>query len=191
MAGSVKKLDDVLSIEWAIGVEIALLMAFCVPRLGLYPRRYAFAYAMGLALILAAVGWGVGALSDRWHRGYAQHYDAMFATQAFSDLERTDPASVRVCVHDYRGYPFFGSRRQFSVCQPYYVPGPGWLMDYLHTNRATHIVVRKSPTEIAGKAGAYFWWFDQCLASYPDQFAKVCEGEIFTFFAIRKLSWER
>ncbi len=189
VVGGVVELTDVLSLEWIVVAASAMLAMFLVSKLNLRARRYALALA--LPLVIVAAGWSVGVLSDHWHGGYVRHYGTMFGTETFSVLEQADPASIRLCVHDYRGYPFFGSRRQIRVCQPYYAPGSGWLMDYLRANHATHIAVRKAPSEIAAKVGLYFWWFDQCLAGYPDRFAKLCEGDVFTFFAIRKASWER
>jgi hypothetical protein len=60
----------------------------------------------------------------------------------FSYLEREAPDNARFCVLDYRVYPFFGSRRQFSVCQPQTVPSySGWVR-YLQEQEVDFVAAR-------------------------------------------------
>jgi hypothetical protein len=148
------------------------------------PARVRATYAAAVLLAtLAAAGWAAAGLADRWHRGFARHYDDMFETRAFSRLEAADPASVRVGFHGYRGYPFFGSRRQFRVCHPYFAPDGNWLTHYFGDRRVTFVAVRKDP-DASPEKGQYFWWFDECLAAHPDCFRRAWEGNDFTVFRV-------
>ncbi len=54
-------------------------------------------------------------LSQRWHEGFAKHFDHYDNTNAYSQIKET---SHRIMVLSNRVYPFFGSRRQNDVLQP-------------------------------------------------------------------------
>jgi hypothetical protein len=46
-------------------------------------------------------------------------------------LTAADPDRERIAVCDYRDYAFLGSRRQFDVCRPLWLPDQAALLDYL------------------------------------------------------------
>lgn len=98
-----------------------------------------------LALGVAAAGGAALAgewLAQRWHGGFAQHYDQMLSHGLFSYIERTQPAGSGVCVLDLRPYPFFGSARQFRVCQPQRVRSRQELEDYLRSREVALVAAR-------------------------------------------------
>src|SRR5262249_55147126 len=70
------------------------------------------------AVFVASTTVASGTLSQRWHAGFARFYDRMFERGVFTALATRDRAPERICVLDFRPYPFFGSRRQHYVCQP-------------------------------------------------------------------------
>ncbi len=133
------------------------------------------------AAVAALLGWAVACdrLSEHWHRGFARHYEGFFFTWAFRHLADDDPDGARVCVLDYRSYPFFGSARQFRVCQPLYVPSPDGLLDYLRSRRAT--LVAAAPGE-RHQGWNYFLWFDECRAHHPDSFRPLDSEGRFSLF---------
>jgi hypothetical protein len=126
-AGRAAALDTVLlTVDAALaGLFLATVADALPPRVR---RRAGFLLlpAAGAALV-----WGGAALAGRWHAGFARHYDRMFATSVFTDLAGREPSATRVCVLDYRGYPFFGSRRQYRLCQPEKAFSYPWLVQYL------------------------------------------------------------
>jgi len=85
---------------------------------------------------------GVSWLSERWHRMYVPFYDRMLAGGLFGHLAQSQPPGTTICVLDLRSYPFFGSARQFRVCQPERVHSPEEFMDYLRSREVVMIAAR-------------------------------------------------
>ena len=79
-------------------------------------------------------------LSSIWDAQFAHHYEQMYGTHIFRQLSSV--GATRLALLDYRCHPFFGTRRQFHLCQPKRVPSLEILADYLRERGATHIVVR-------------------------------------------------
>lgn len=89
----------------------------------------------------AALAWGNHALATRWHRNFAAFYDSYYYTDAFTSVSSLDPNSERICVCDYRYYPFFGSHRQYNVCRPLWIPSDLQLVEYIRKREVTLLVV--------------------------------------------------
>jgi hypothetical protein len=120
-----------------------------------------------LGLSLTALGLattGISVLAQRWHTGFAEHYNQMFGTRIFSYLEGANPASMRLCVALPRSYPFAGSRRQFYVVQAFPIAAqprrfrsPKAFLKYLQQHDTTMITSTSRPVfwpvESAGQ-----WW---------------------------------
>ncbi|VTR93096.1 Uncharacterized protein OS=Kutzneria albida DSM 43870 GN=KALB_6274 PE=4 SV=1 [Gemmata massiliana] len=107
--------------------------------------RSRFQLTVVFVLSLAAIGGVASAghqLSERWHQGFAAHYDEMLANGLFMHLRATQPCGSRICVLDLRPYPFFGSARQFRVCQPPHIRSEQWFRTYLHSQKITIVVAR-------------------------------------------------
>jgi hypothetical protein len=147
-------------------LALALRLAW---RAGPWPRRGAL--AVGAALAVAAAFGGVAELSSRWHRDFVRHYDRMFSTRLFQELGRLDPAARRLCVLEYRYYPFFGPGRQSPVCRPARVPSADWLVDYVRETGVDVLVVTRQDLRAFGSyRGAGSWVQDR-----PDVFQPVVE----------------
>lgn len=93
-------------------------------------RRVLLTVILGWALASGA-SWAVDSLAQRWHSGFGSNYDRMLAGGLFRYQAETQPVGSCVCVLDLRSYPFFGSARQFRVCQPQQVHSRQELEDYL------------------------------------------------------------
>ncbi len=110
----------------AVGLLVRVPSWLKAPLLG---RRAAAAVALIAAV--AALAWGTEALSRKWHADFARHYNGWLSTRIFTDLARCDPSTTRLCAMDHRYYPFFGSRRQYSLCRPRKAFSYPWLVAYL------------------------------------------------------------
>lgn len=136
----------------------------------LWPR-----FPLYLVVFLATVpawAWAGEALAKRWHGGFTAYYEQKLGSEAFREAAGANPNPGRICVLDYRAYPFFGSGRQHRVCQPMYVESPEWLLNYLKENEVRLVVGRRGRTFPGSRN---FLWFDQCLDRYPQRFRKVNE----------------
>lgn len=100
-----------------------------------------FVLVLGV-LVSCGVAWGGESLASRWHGGFAAHYDKMLSNGMFSHFERTQHAGSNFCVLDLRPYPFFGSARQFRVCQPHRAGSAQELEDYLRTREVAIVAAR-------------------------------------------------
>ncbi len=125
-----------------------------------------------LAATFPAWTWACSRLAQNWHQGFAAHYDRVLGGRGFTYLAREEPAGT-VCVLDHRCYPFFGSRRQFRVCQPVYVASPEGLMELLDERRVSIIAAR--PRQPAS-GWHNFQGFEECLAQHPGRFRRVAES---------------
>jgi hypothetical protein len=161
-------------ILWLVGLDICLLG-------GLSPRiRRAVVATVG-ATMLAGAAWAAGWLAARWHGGFAHAYDLLLTTKACSSLAVRQPVDTRLCVLDYRHYPFFGSDRRFRVCQPFRVPSYRWLVEYLRARQVTIVVVLNRDTLTYGRFHNVSAWID----AHPDVFEPVQEGDRITVFRVR------
>lgn len=148
----------------------------------LWPRWQRPVMGMALLAMLLAGAWGVPRLADRWHRGFAPFYDRILSKGTYSALAERTPAVI--CVLDHRAYPFFGSRRQFRVCQPMYVPSSVWLLTYLQERDVRLVAIR---LDRRGQGWHVFEHFDVCLAEDPRRFRRVPgEGQLAVFEDLEK-----
>jgi hypothetical protein len=138
-----------------------------------WPARWGLVGITLGAAALAGVAVGTGWLAGRWHEGFAAHYDLMFGADAVSRLEELSGDGSRVCVLDYRPYPFFGSRRRIAVCQPLGVPSRPWLLEYYRVQGVDFVVVVvRDPFSRGRYEGLHDWhrkhpeWFEP-LGSGP------------------------
>lgn len=112
----------------------------------------------GATALLGLLAWGGWSLATRWHRGFTSHFDARQGNGVFDALSSLDPSAERIGVCDYRYYPFFGSRRQFSVCRPLWLPDESSFLQYLHARRCTLVAVNPSGPDTQDRyLGAPLW----------------------------------
>jgi hypothetical protein len=115
-------------------------------------RRVIVLSAMVLATIGAPV-W-IGWLSQRWHKEFDCFYERLFDTSIVAEFAKKHSDNTCVCALTPIPYPFFGSRRQFRVCQPLENENRsyGHFLQYLRSREATVLVtyppddVTSSPT---------------------------------------------
>jgi hypothetical protein len=112
------------------------------------PRMLAVVATAGTLLVAGAVG--VHHLSERWHEGFAPFYDRAIADGLFTHIARDLPPGQSICVLDHRPYPFFGSARQYRVCQPGSMRPRPWWERYLKDRNIRVIATRLGVNEYAG-----------------------------------------
>lgn len=144
---------------------------------------------LGLSLLVGATV-GIGWLSAHWHRGFAAHYDSMLGQGVFQHLAETRPPGTALCVLDLRAYPFFGSARQFRVCQPHAVRSYPWWEDYIRNNGIDLLVARYDLNiDTRGWLGTRLWIVDR-PHSYPR--LRPTQGEWpYTVCEVRRGAGER
>lgn len=125
-----------------IAADILLITAISYLWWMSWPRmRSVFALAMIIGTVFG-VAVSLDWFGRRWHAGFEAHYDRMLAGGLFRKLKTTQVVGGRICVLDLRPYPFFGSSRQFRVCQPSRVRSRDELEDYLRTRGVLLVVAR-------------------------------------------------
>ncbi len=106
------------------------------------------AWGCGLGLLVAGAG-ATGALSQKWHEGFVEAYDTLLHDKAIAWAERHALAGTKICVLDARPYPFFGSRRQFRVCQPETIHSADALFAFLKEHAVSILVTRSDKSPLA------------------------------------------
>jgi hypothetical protein len=101
----------------------------------------------------------------------------------FSEMAGQNPEAHRLCVLDFRAYPFLGSRRQFQVCQPVLVPSYPWLLDYLREQRVTEIAVQPINDPLGAHTNRYRWAY-VWLREHPEAFSPLAEGSSLALFRV-------
>jgi len=173
--------------EWMsllISFDVALGLLFA-GRLRLpAPVRQRTSLRAGFGL---ACGAGIAAatslfLSQRWHDGFARHYDARFGTDAFSFLHGQEPPLPSIAALPFRYYPFFGSRRQFHVHRPLRVMSLRYLYKYIAANDIDLIAVvtrAGSHPETITSRRLLNWMKEQTGA-----FEKIMSGALFDVYRV-------
>ncbi|MBX9659362.1 MAG: hypothetical protein K2X00_12405 [Nitrospiraceae bacterium] len=169
--------DQRLEIDWLasalIGINVVFGFTLLLLVRVLWPRGFGAAVPFLWVATLGAGAVGIERLAERWHKDHAAYYDHMLAPRVFSHLARNEEDGTRVCVLDRRCYPFFGSRRQFRVCQPMRISSSDWLLSYLRDQRA-EIVIGRSREPISG--WDCFRGFAECMARHPGAFRILNRG---------------
>lgn len=116
--------------------------------------------------VLAAGGWVCERLAARWHAGFAAAYNSHMFTEAFSTLARVDARRERLCIADNCYYPFFGSRRQYDVCRPLFLPEYEEFLAYLRRHRATMVITCNTDVNAHRRYVDVVHW----LGEHPERF---------------------
>ena len=132
------------------------------------------------AAIVAGASASIPQVERGWHRRFASYYDALYQTGAFERLERLDPRSAHLCILLDRGYPFFGSSRQFSVYHPFYVNSYESLLVDIRRQRITHVVARNLP----GLSWGRYHDADRWLSEHPVIFRAIERGGWLTLYEV-------
>jgi hypothetical protein len=124
---------------------------------------------VGFALGALGVACGVGALSERWHKGYIAHFDRTAGHGVFASISRELAPGESVCVLDSRPYPFFGPARQYHVCQPPYIRSARGWAEFLRSKQVALVVARFDPNQ-----GWFSWHYSASyFAGRPDLFESL------------------
>ena len=157
----------------------AALLALLVAPLLRHGRCVAASLLVGLLL---AGAWGCQMLGERWHRDYVAHYGGLFRTGVFTQAAALEPERERLAVCDYRYYPFLGSRRQFDVCRPLWLPDEAALLAYLDREQVTVLAVRFSDPQAKRWYAKFHGW----ISDYPDLFETIYEDSEYLLTRIRR-----
>jgi hypothetical protein len=180
LRGALVMADLFDSLLWAINF---LAIGASVVWLGGRPGRFRSTLVVGLlAASLAGMALGADWLARRWHTRFASHYDRLLKVQFFTRLAERDPATMRICVCDYRYYPFLGSSRQFRACRPQWLPTYPRLLQYLCEHDATFIAVRQPDYFPNGRYEGVKSWLD----SHPSLFELVQQDGQYTLFRVNR-----
>jgi hypothetical protein len=134
---------------------------------------------LGRPIAVAAVAAGVagaaagaGALAGRWHDGFIPFYERMLGPGLLKYMDRQMPRGSAVCVLDLQLYPFFGSSRQFRVCQPGRATGYAAWAEYIESRRVVLVIARfEHPDDWLGWAPVRGW-----MAAHPAAFVRLGES---------------
>lgn len=136
--------------------------------------------AVGAMVIVGLLVWGSRAIAVRWHDQFTSHFDARQGNGVFEELFRFDQQDERICVCDYRYYPFLGSHRQFDVCRPLWLPDKAFFFRYLDEQHCTLTVINSSGLDTQGRyVGAPHW-----IAAHADVFVLLIESRRYRVFRI-------
>ena len=107
-------------------------------------------------------------LAVRWHEGFAEFYDSYFGTSFVTDITTRDWRGLNICVCDYTYYPYFGSRRQFTVCRPLWVPHHAEFLSYIRDHHVNIVVTRETDA-----IQMRYECVASCIRDYPEAFLRV------------------
>ena len=119
-----------------------------------------------LMAFFAMVGFGSVVLSDRWHAKFRDHYGYLLRTNCIVKWEQFKSPDDRLCVVDYRYYPFLGSRRENSVCRPLWFSSGEEFHDYLERNSTSLVVLPVSPAVTHSRYKDTRRWFEDQVLDY-------------------------
>ena len=137
----------------------------------------------GTIVLVAGLVLGIHSLSVHWHTWYARSYDLTQGDGVFEYMSHQIPTGRTVCVLDHRPYPFFGSARQFRVCQPPPGQSSAARERYLRDQGVHLIAVRfGSAHDPANKWAPFLAW----LLSNPEGLTSVGNHKwSWTVFTVR------
>jgi hypothetical protein len=177
-----------VKLEWVDSLLIAanlLLIGFNLSLLASHRGRYRWVLVSVVGLICAlGAAFGVEHLSQRWHKGFVPFYDRMLGGGVFEYTARNIPPGTTICVLDHRPYPFYGSARQFRVCQPVSMRTsyPSW-EQYLRERQVRVLAARfDMGLDWRGWKNAGVWTVDR-----PDVFVPI-DGHHWPYNVYR-LNW--
>ncbi|HEY80404.1 MAG TPA: hypothetical protein G4O05_04930, partial [Caldilineae bacterium] len=182
-----EKLSGQLVPAVLVGVDLlalGVILLWLRGHLMRWPRLWR---ALSGAALLTVAAVAAGLLGQRWHGGFAAHYDDFFRTGVFSFLESSLPAGERICVFAQRPYPFAGSRRQFlllaahpTAVQPERFRSPEAVLRFLRDQGASIVAIRR---------GSRFWYglrVDQWASGHPGVFQTILDSGTFDIRRINR-----
>ncbi|VTR92479.1 Uncharacterized protein OS=Oscillatoria nigro-viridis PCC 7112 GN=Osc7112_2999 PE=4 SV=1 [Gemmata massiliana] len=125
----------------------------------------------------ATVEW----LSERWHHEYARFYEPRLRIEVLQRWARTEPPGTVVCVLDLRVYPFFGSARQFRVCQTHGTPDDFRWRQYLRERNVRLVVISEERIQAGWGWKIARAWCDE----HGDMFEPVWESVPYIVYRVK------
>ena len=105
-------------------------------------------------------------LSDRWHREYQDHFGHLLRTNCIVKWNESQKADDRLCVVDYRYYPFIGSKRETSVCRPLWFASDEDFLEFLDMQNATKVVLPSLPGGTHLRYRDTRYWFESQVQGF-------------------------
>lgn len=96
-----------------------------------------------VACVAVAAGLSSGFLSSEWHRRFDDHFIGVLDCEVLNEVPQFINAGDRLCVFEYRYYPFLGSRRSRRVIRPLYCPSKESILAIIRNSKSTHAIVRR------------------------------------------------
>ncbi len=127
-----------------IGANVGLATFILKMLAAKFQRSKAFLITMVVFLICVAIQF----LSDRWHTGFARHFDRYDRTTAYSVM---GDETHRMIVLSNRVYPLLGSRRQNSILQPMLYYGVDAVVESCEAFNADIVVTRVDDHKILAR----------------------------------------
>lgn len=156
----------------AFDVLFLVIMLRGVYRFTRFPRELAGAGICG-ALVLSTYF-----VSANWHDVYDDHFGQIVFNESMQTITKPLGDDVRLCVCDYRYYPFLGSDRSRSVVRPLYLPDESATREFVAAARPTHLFTRHRDFHLA-KSYEGVWPF---VEGQPSTFKKLTEvGQFYLF----------
>jgi hypothetical protein len=173
--------DERLPRRWddtILAAVLLLLVAVIVVLIRhLWPAtRKVLVVGVGLGAV-AGFSLFTGSLAATWHLRFTAHYDHYFGTKLYRRMAAEIPSGSRICVMETQCFPFFGSARQFRVCQPVYTASPEELGDYLHQHDTDYVAVPPG-----GHISETFFWFNELKSQHPDAFPAVWDDPLLPLY---------
>ncbi|MCI0637897.1 MAG: hypothetical protein L0Y72_11710 [Gemmataceae bacterium] len=84
-------------------------------------------------LMLVASGLGAPLCAENaahWHRRFSAFYDRRQLAGVSALMAAETAETERICVLETPCYPYFGSKRQFQLFQPTFIPSAEWFLRY-------------------------------------------------------------
>jgi hypothetical protein len=97
-------------------------------------------------LILVLTVWAGHDLSQAWHTSFTVHYERQLGHPDVLPLASPPKDVITICPLVRRYYPFFGSERQYRVCQPFFAPSGEWLLGYLRDAKVDYVFCHQRPS---------------------------------------------
>jgi hypothetical protein len=129
---------------------------------------------------------GIGWVADRWHRGFGPFYNKHFGTRIFSDLPSIAGKSKhKICLLDYRPYPFFGSDRGVRILNPLQEPNRDQLVQYLIENGATYLILRPGAENESPAWHRFREATKEFSDSHPERFEYLYQSSDFSVYYVK------
>jgi hypothetical protein len=168
---------------WLSGVLLMLVYMTASTLNASWPRLWIGTAVGSLAPALLGAALVCDSLSSHWHSGFDAYYQNILGVANLEFVKSPAENPSNICVMDSRYYPYFGSRRQYRVCLPVYVPSSEWIMEYLEREQVDFIVHRKRPLDgIRRRYGAAL----SIYTDYPSQFRVVYENDVLVVHEYRR-----